>query len=580
MGTTEELNRQRRLAAILVADIVGYSSLMEAAEEKTAARAAACQELIQAKVLSLGGRVFNTAGDASLAEFGSAINALRCAAEIRTALAGANEPEDDPLLLRFGLHLADVVVRGEDLVGDGVNVAARIQQTAEPDSICVSGPFFENIKRNSPYLFEDLGERRLKNMTDPIRLYKVRAEMPPYRLQVAPTRAPAQGEKRPASIAVLPFRVVGGDDDQRFLAEGLSDELIVELARFRRLFVSSRSASLAISNSDRDPVRAGNLLGVRYVLEGQVRKTGDQVRIGFTLTETEDGKVVWSDRLAQPFNELLDLLDKTAAKIAATVFGRMEDASMITARRKQPENMSAFECLLRGIEHHRLGGVLEEHSREALTWFTRAIELDPNYASAHAWRVCAASDLAGFSFAEAEPDIRRALELDPCDAEANRIASFFELLKDNFDQAAQLMRRAMELNPSDAYIKARCAAVSTFIGDAENALRLLDEAEALDPLLPVWCIEERGIAYYALGRYEEALDALGKLIFQTFRSRLYRAASLMELGEPESAVKLVKEAMANKPDFTVSRFLFQERYRDPMLRQQLRRRLQEAGLPP
>jgi adenylate cyclase len=284
----------------------------------------------------------------------------------------------------------------------------------------------------------------------------------------------------------------------------------------------------------------------------------------------------------------LDLLDTTAARIAATVFGRVEDAGMITARRKSPESMSAFECFLRGLEHHRLGGVLEEHSREAVKWFTRAIELDPSYAAAYAWRVCAASDLPEFSYPESgERDIRRALELDPCDAEVNRIASFYELLKGDFDQAAGLMRRAMELNPSDAYIKARSAAVSIFIGEPEEALRLLDEAETLDPLLPVWCVEERGVALYALGRYEEALAALGKLVFQTFRSRLYRAAALMyraaalmALGRPEEAGKLVKEALASKPHLTVARLLFQERYRDPVLRQQLRRRLEDAGLPP
>ncbi|KFG70756.1 adenylate/guanylate cyclase domain-containing protein [Microvirga sp. BSC39] len=569
---------ERRLAAIMVADIVGYSSLMEEAEEQTADLVAGCQKLIRETVVSLGGRVFNTAGDACLAEFSSPINALRCAAEIRNTLAGGSE--DDPLRLRFGLHLADVVVRGDDLVGDGVNVATRIQQEAEPDSICISGVFFDNIRRNSPFAFDNLGERLFKNLSGPVRVYRFREEIARHRLQSAPTRTKAAVEKRSSSIAVLPLRVMGGDEDQRFLAEGLTDELIVELARFRRLFVSSRSASFAIADTNPDPVKVGNILGVRYVLEGQVRKIGDHVRIGLTLTETDGGSVVWSDKIGRPFAEILDLLDTTAAKIAATVFGRMEDAGMITARRKQPENMSAFECLLRGIDHHRLGGVLEEHSREAVNWFTRAIELDPNYAAAYAWRVCAASDLPEFSFPEGELDIRRALELDPCDAEANRIASFFELLKNDFDQAATLMRRAMELNPSDAYIKARCAAVSTFMGDGETSLRLVEEAEALDPLLPVWCIEERGIAYYALGRYGEALEALGKLVFQTFRSRLYRAAALIALSRPEDAGKLVKEAMASKPNFTVSRFLFQERYRDPLLRQQLRRRLEDAGLPP
>jgi adenylate cyclase len=372
---------------------------------------------------------------------------------------------------------------------------------------------------------------------------------------------------------------MGGDDDQRFLAEGLTEELIVELARFRRLFVCSRSASFALVDRQNDPVSAGNLLGVHYVLEGQVRKLGDQVRISLTLSETEGGLIVWSDKLAHGFADLMNLLDAISARIAATVFGRMEDAGMVTARRKRPENMSAFECLLRGIEHHRLGGVLEENSREAVRWFTRAIELDPDYAAAHAWRVCAASDLPGFSFPENEPYILRALELDPCDAEANRIASFFELLKSDFDQAAALMRRAMELNPSDAYIKARCAAVSTFIGDGEASLRLLDEAEALDPLLPVWCIEERGIAYYALARPDESLVALGRLVFQTFRSRLYRAASLVALDRADEAGRLVREAMASKPNFTVSRFLFQERFREPRQRDLLRQRLEEAGLP-
>ncbi|WP_262273502.1 adenylate/guanylate cyclase domain-containing protein [Microvirga yunnanensis] len=570
---------QRRLAAILVADIVGYSALMEAAEEQTADRVARCREMIRQTVATLDGRIFNTAGDAWLAEFGSPIQALRCAAEIRHTLAGSEDTEADPLRLRFGLHLADVLVQSDDLVGDGVNVAARIQQEADPDSVFASAAFFDSIRRNAPFAFDDLGERHLKNLSEPIRIYRLREEMARHRLQSAPTRMRDAEVKRPLSLAVLPFRIIGGDEDQRFLAEGLTDELIVELARFRRLFVSSRSASFALAEAD--PVKAGDILGVRYVLEGQVRRTGDQVRIGLTLTETETGSVVWSDRIVRPFAEVLDLLDSTAARIAATVFGRIEDAGMVTARRRSPENMSAYECFLRGLEQHRLGGVLEEHSREAVRWFTRAIERDPTYGTAYAWRVCAASDLPEFSYPEnGEPDIRRALEPDPHDAEANRIASFYELLNGDFDQAVRLMRRAMELNPSDAYIKARSAAVATFVGEPEGALRLLDEAEELDPLLPVWCVEERGIALYALGRYGEALDALGELVFQTFRSRLYRAAALMALGRTDEAGKLVREALASKPNFSVSRFLFQECYRDPALRRQLRQRLEDAGLPP
>jgi tetratricopeptide (TPR) repeat protein len=260
------------------------------------------------------------------------------------------------------------------------------------------------------------------------------------------------------------------------------------------------------------------------------------------LSETEAGTVVWVDKIARPFKELLDLLDETVGKIAATVFRRTEDASVVATRRKLPENMTAFECLLRGIDHHRLGGVTDDNAREAVKWFTKAIEADPNYASAYAWRCCSASGLPGFDLAEGARDARRALELDPSDPEANRIMGTLELFKDNYEQAVALSLKAMELNPCDAYMKARCASVMTYIGDPERSLALLDEAEALDPLLPVWCVEERGVALYALDRYEEALASLHRLVFQTYRSRLYRAAALIALGRADEASKLVKEA--------------------------------------
>ena len=567
------------MAAIMVGDVVGYSSMMEKAEERTAERLGTCQALISEKVALLDGRIFNTAGDATLAEFPSAINAVRCAAEIRSALAGASASDSEPLKMRFGIHLADVIVRGDDLVGDGVNLAARIQQAAEPDEIYVSGLLFDHVRRNSPFVFEALGDRSFKNVSEPIRVYRVRGEMGGHRLQSAPTKRSGVREKRPSSIAVLPFRVSGEDEDQRFLAEGLTEELIVELGRFRRLFVSSRSASFALAESKLDPVRVGDALSVRHILEGQVRRIGECVWIGLTLSETETGSVVWSDKIIRPFDELLDLLNETVSKIAATVAGRTEDASMVAARRKPPENMTAFECLLRGIDYHRLGGVTDDNAREAVKWFTKAIEADPNYAAAYAWRVCSASWLPDFNIDGGEQDIRRALELDPCDPEANRIMGFIELLKDNFEQAGVLSRRAMELNPTDAYLKARCAMVLTYIGQAARSLALLDEAEALDPLLPVWCIEERGVALYALGRYQDAFEALSKLVFQTYRSRLYRAAALVALERPDEGRKLVKEAMAGNSDLTTSRFMFKERYRDLEKRRELRRRLEEAGLP-
>jgi len=527
----------------------------------------------------LEGRIFNTAGDATLAEFPSPINALRCAVEINAALAGANAPDDEPIAMRFGLHLADVAVRGEDLIGDGVNLTARIQAAAAPGAICLSGVMFDHVRRTSPFAFDDLGEQVFKNNYEPVRVYQISRELGAHRFQSAPTKTRSEREKQPSSLAVMPFRVAGGDESQRFLAEGLTEELIVELGRFRRMSVASRSASFSLTESNLDPVGIGDALRVRYVLEGQVRKVGDSVRISFTLSETEAGSVVWSDKITRPFEEVLDLLDETSPKIAATVAGRMEDASMVAARRRPPENVTAFECLLRGIDFHRLGGVTQDNAREATRWFTKAIEADPNYSAAYAWRVCAASWLPDFDLDWGERELSRALELDPCDPEAHRIMGVIELLKENFDRAQTFSRRAMELNPTDAYIKARCAYVLTNAGEPLASLELLDEAEALDPLLPVWCVEERGIALYALERYDEALVALGKLVFQTFRSRLYRAAALVARDRFEEAGKLVREVIAGNPQMTTSGFLFKERFRDLEKRQELRRRLEEAGMP-
>jgi TolB-like protein/class 3 adenylate cyclase/Flp pilus assembly protein TadD len=567
------------MAAIMVGDIVGYSAMMEQSEETALGRLAACDALIEKQVASFEGRIFNKAGDATLAEFASPINALRCAVGVGVELAGASEPGEAPMRMRFGLHLADVAVRGDDLLGDGVNLTARLQQGAPPGAVWASGTLFDQVRRNSPYIFDDLGERRFKNLSEPVRVYQVRGEIGAYRLQAAPTRAAGDKAKRPNSLAVMPFRAQGADEEQRFLAEGLTEELIVELGRFRRLSVASRSASFAIAESVRDPVKAGEALRVRFVLDGQVRKAGGSLRIALTLAETDSGAVVWSDKIVRSTEEFWDALDETAAKIAATVVGRVEEASMVSLRRRPPENYEAFECLLRGVEHHRLGGVTDDNAREAVKWFSRAIDADPHYAAAYAYRVCAASWLPEFDFELGLCDVRKANELDPCDAESNRILGFMEFVSGHDEAAKSLMARASQLNPTDAFIKARNAAITTFLGDPERALALVEEAENLDPLLPVYCVEERGVALYALGRYGEALDALTRLVFQTYRSRLYRAASLVALGRTAQARKLCDETVAGNPGMNVARFLAGERFRDLALRERLGERVAEAGLP-
>jgi len=570
---------KRRIAAILVADIVGYSGLMEADEEATAQRLANCRNLIDAEIAKCEGRLFKAMGDAVLVEFASPINAVRCAANIRAALLLARQRDERQFQMRFGLHLADVLVENDDIIGDGVNLAARIQQAAEPDAIDISFALFEQIRRNSPFAFNDLGEKNFHNITQPVRVYRLRGEIDRHIYQIAPTRPTPKLAKRPYSLAVMPIEVASGNEDQKYLADGLTEELIFELGRFKKLFVISRSATRALATTGDDPNVVGDRFGVRYVLAGTLRQLGPQIRLTLSLSETETGGLVWSDRLNETFERLVERLDELCSRIASTVLGRIEESDIAAARTLKPESMTAYEFYLRGLECHRLGGIVDENLRQATHWFERAIEADASFARPHAMWVCARSGLPDFDWDDGERRTRRALELDPNDPEANRIMGSILMHRGAFDAARKFHEKAMTLSPSDAYVKGRSAAFYNFFGEPEHALKLLDEAEQLDPFLHVWCIEERVAALYNLGRFPEAIEAALQLSFQTRRSRLYRAAAYAALGQPARAREIVAEALVNAPDLTTDYVEFHECYRDSATKRTLIEFLACAGLP-
>ena len=572
---------QRRLTTIMVADVVGFSSMMEHAEETTAERVKACHELISNVVDAGGGRIFSRAGDAALAEFDSPINAVRSAVTIREDLAKTRADNRPVLRLRFGLHLADVIVSGDDLIGEGVNLAARIQQHADADSICLSQPLFEQIKRQSPFAFDDLGERSFKNLSQPMRVYRVRGTLETHRLQSAPTRLgrPKPLTKRPNTIAVLPFRCEETDDDQRYLANGLTEEVILELARFKKLHVASRSACFAFTGDEASAAKMVEELGVNYVLEGRVQRLDRKVRLSLELINGATGMQVWSDRMTRSYDNVFDLIDAMTTQIAATILGRVEADAIEMARRKPPENMSAYDFMLRGLDYHRLGSVTWGNMREAVRWFDQAIEADPTYGPAYAWRICASSWLPEFAFDEERWYIDRAIELDPHNPEAQRIMGVVMMMAGDFDAAKYHHQRAMELSPNDAYILARSAAFYTFNDEPETALQLLDKAEELDPLLPVWCIEERGIALYALERPDDAIRALSELPFQTYRTRLYQCASMMMAGREEDAKAAMQLALITNEELSADGFMGKESWRSSVKREVIEDALIAAGMP-
>ena len=573
---------KRKLAAILNADVVGYSRLMGDDEESTIRTLTIYRSAMADLIQQHRGRVVDAPGDNLLAEFTSAADAVTGAVEIQRELAERNAElaDERKMHFRIGVNVGDVIEEEDRIYGDGVNIAARIQAAAETGSVFVSQSLFEQVKRQSPYMFEDLGLHELKNISEPIRLYKIIGDMPAYRFVSRPSKKQARAvEVREASIAVLPFEVTGGDENQQYFADGLTDDIIVELARFKKLFVSSRTASSTYLTQNIDPRQVGRELGVKHILKGKVRRIGNRVRISVRLVNAQSGEYLWAEHFDRAFDDFFEILDELVSRIVGTIVGRLEAADMAESRRKRPEDRTAYDCLLRGLEHLRLGGVTLDNEREAVKWFERAIAIDPNYGRAYALCVCANSWLPSFNIEEAQKTIQKAIELDENEAEAHRIMGYIQMRYRNFEAAEYHHRRAMDLNPSDAFIRARSAAFYTYKGEPSQALELIEAAVAQDPFLPVYCIEERGVALYALERFAEALTALGEMPFQTFRSRCYEAVSRLLIGDETGAKKAISKALLIHPTLTASEFRQREHYQDREQRSHLYNNLLAAGFP-
>jgi adenylate cyclase len=571
---------ERRLATILVVDVAGYTRHAERAEEAVVQRLKLLHANIGSRVAEAGGRVFSRAGDAALAEFGSPVKGLRCAVEVQRDMTLANRdlPPPDRIELRLGLHLADVVVSGDDLLGDGVNIAARVQQAAEPGSIMITQALLDQVKRNCPFRFDDLGPHLLKHISEPVPLFRVADEMGPHRFYVEHAAAePAPAPRRRPTVAVLPFLAVPRPDEDQYLADGFTEDLIGALSRFRRVIVISMSASFAYAGRPVEPRQAGRELGARFVVVGRLRRAKDALRITAELVATETGEQVWADRFDGALPELFDVQDRLVQRIVATAIGRIEAHDIAAARRKPPQEMRAYEYLLRGLEFHRLGGITAENVHQAVAWFDRAIAADPTYARAYAWRVCASSWLPDFDAQDGIRYVERALELDENDAEAHRVMGSVLLMVRDYERSGLHHRRAVELNPSDAYILARSAAFHTYNGEPERALELVDEAVRLDPFLPGIGLAERGYALFALERYAEAAEVLGALPYLDLRSSAHLTAARRATGDEAGAKAALENTLRIAPGFTVTDFIAAERYRRTEDTERLRRWLLAAG---
>jgi adenylate cyclase len=380
---TKPIDTERRLVAIFAADVAGYSRLMGADEVETLQALTQRRTILDGLISSHRGRIANTAGDSVLAEFGSAVDAVRCAVEAQKALTQANAgaSPDRQINFRIGIHVGDVMVKGGDLFGDGVNIAARLQTLASAGGVCVSGAAHDQVRKILLFAFSDLGAQQVKNIEEPVHAFAVTAKGTAVAAASANASIPLALPDKP-SIAVLPFQNMSGDPEQEYFADGMVEDITTALSRMRWLFVIARNSSFTYKGKSVDIKQVGRELGVRYVLEGSVRKANSRIRITGQLIDTFTGAHIWADRFDGGVEDIFELQDQVTASVVGAIAPKLEQAELERSRRKPTENLQAYDYYLQGAS------CLYRFSREAneqgLKLFLKAIELDPDFASSYA----------------------------------------------------------------------------------------------------------------------------------------------------------------------------------------------------
>jgi len=510
---------QRKLTAILAADIVGYSRLMGEDEVGTARAVLAHREAARPLVAGHGGRIVKTMGDGVLVEFPSVVAAVECAIAIQKLMAERNKgvAEDKCILYRIGVHLGDVLIDGEDILGDGVNVAARLEGIAEPGGVCLSGSAYEHVRGRVETEFRDLGEKALKNIARPVRVYMISVSSITPRpddqaAAPSPHRSFLKLPDKP-SIAALPFQNMSGDTEHEHFADGVVEEIITALSQFQSLFVIARNSSFAYKGRPVDVRRVGRELGVRYLLEGSVRKSGTRIRITSQLIDAVTGAHLWADRFDGELQDVFELQDQVTARVVAQIAPKVEQAEIDRSKRKPTENLDAYDYYLRGMAVFY--GFAKKDSDEALRCYYRAIELDPEFAAAPTWAaVTYAKRRQNNWMVDPQQEIaeglrlaRKAVELGRDDALPLCGGGFtLAFLGGELDLGLALTERALALNPNLAVGWQASGWIRAYIGDPETAVQHLERGMRLSPLDSQMSQLQvaTALALRCAGRYDEA----------------------------------------------------------------------------
>jgi TolB-like protein/class 3 adenylate cyclase len=578
---------EHRLAAIMVTDVVGYSKLIQTDEAGTLAALGDIRSAIENQINQHRGRIANTAGDSVLAEFASAVEAVGCAIAIQQTLAGRGETKDN-IQVRIGIHMGDVVSKGGDLFGMAVNIAARLEAIAQPGGIVVSSAVRDDVVGKLSASFADLGMKTLKNIELPVRVFSLSGTSNTSSVGHRGVSPPLPDKP---SIAVLPFENLSGDREQEYFADGIVEEVITALSRFRSLFVIARNSSFAYKGRAVDVKQVGRELGVRYILEGSVRKAGSRVRISGQLIDTATGAHLWAERFDGDLADLFDLQDQVTSSVVGAIAPRLEQAEIDRAKRKPTENLDAYDYYLRGLASFHEW--TKEGNAEALSLFSRAIELDPGFASAYAnaARCYAQRLVSGWlanrpkEVAEAERLARRAVELGKDDAVALCFGGWaLARVVGDLETGAALVAQALVLNPNLA-VGWHCSGwVQVFLGNPDAAIKHSAHAIRLSPFDPNLARMQGAIAtaHFFAGRYSEASTWAERALMQqpTYVSGLQcLAASHSLAGRLKEARKVMERLRIADPTFTASAIGDRLPLRRPEDLAKISEGLRMAGLP-
>jgi TolB-like protein/class 3 adenylate cyclase len=579
---------ERRLAAVLAADIASYSRLMGADEEGTLAQLKACRKtVVDPNIAEHRGRIVKTTGDGMLVEFASAVDAARCAVEVQRRMneQNTNVPQDKRIEFRIGIHVGDIIIDENDIFGDGVNIAARLEGIAEPGGVCISDDAHRQIRGKIDVAYDDMGSQTLKNIIEPMRAWRLQIHHNSMTAGIEPQQPLALPEK--PSIAVLPFQNMSSDPEQEYFADGMVEDIITALSRFKSLFVIARNSSFTYKGKAVDIKQVGRELGVRYVMEGSIRKAAGRVRITSQLIEASTGTHLWAEKIDGELRDVFDLQDQITAKVVSSVAPTIDRAEIERAKQRVTIKTDGYDTYLRGMEMIYRGQFLEARGQ-----FKKATEQDPEYAAAYAMSAYTYSSELAVKGIVPTPEIRADALRDANTALSITSEDPFVLARcahpmayvcQQFDRAASLADRAVALNPNLSVAWLSRGWISIMLGKAEVAIESFENLLRLSPLDPLRPRSLSGIAFglFFLDRYGAGCRMAKEIMqlfphHQSFGAYIVNCVGAGDLGE---AKRTASQFLKFDPSFRISRAADIFVIQTPELREKFHDALRVAGLP-